>query len=98
MLHDFLKSHALDILFLQEITHPNFGNLPGYTTHTNVGTTMRGTAFVTRNDLQVTNITKLRTGRGIAAECEEITLLNPYAPSGTAKKAEREASFNTDLV
>ena len=60
MLHDFLKTHALDILFLQEITHPNFDNLPGYTTYTNVGT--RGTAFVTRNDQQVTNITKLPTG------------------------------------
>jgi exonuclease III len=73
MLHDFLKSHALDILFLQEITHHNFGNLPRYTTYTNVGTA-RGTAFVTRNGLKVTNITKLPTGRGIAAECEEITL------------------------
>ena len=98
MLHDFLKGHALDILFLQEITHSNFGNLPGYTTYTNVGTTMRGTAFVTRNDLEVKNITKLPTGRGIAAECEGIILLNVYAPSGTTEKAEREAFFNTDLV
>ena len=96
MLHDFLKSQALDILFLQEITHTNFGNLPGYTTYTNVGTTMRGTAFLTRNDMQVTNITKLPTGRGTAAECEGITLLNVYAPSGTAKKAEREVFFTTD--
>jgi exonuclease III len=76
MLHDFLKSHALGILFLQEITHPNFGNVPGYTTYTNVGTTMRGTTFVMRNDLQVTNITKIRTGRGIAAKFEWIPLLD----------------------
>jgi hypothetical protein len=55
MLHYFLKIHALNILFLQQITHPNFGNLPGYTTYTNVETTMTGTAFVTRNDLQFTN-------------------------------------------
>jgi exonuclease III len=75
MLHDFLRSHALDILFLQEITYLNFGNLPGYTTYRNVGTTMRGTAFVTRNDLRVTNITKLPTGQGISAECDGITLL-----------------------
>jgi exonuclease III len=86
MLHAFLKSHALDILFLQEITHPNFGNLPGYTTYINFRTTMRGTAFVTRNYLQVTNITKLQTGRGTAAECEGITLLKLFAPSGTEKK------------
>jgi hypothetical protein len=34
----------------------------------------------------------------MAAECEGITLLNVCAPSGTAKKAKREAIFNTDLV
>ena len=98
MLHDFLKCHAIDILFLQEVTHPHFDNLPGYTTYTNVGTTMRGTAFMTRNGLQVTNINKIPSGRGITAECEGVTLLNVYAPSGTAKQAEREAFFNTDLV
>ena len=97
-LHDFLKCHAIDILFLQEVTHSHFDNLPGYTTYTNVGTTMRGTAFMTRNGLQVTNINKIPSGRGITAECGGITLLNVYAPSGTAKQAEREAFFNTDLL
>jgi hypothetical protein len=62
MLHDFLNSQALDILFIQEITHPDFGKLPGYTTYTNVETTIKGTAFVTLNVLQVTNFTKLPTG------------------------------------
>ena len=79
MLHDFLKNHDPDILFLQEVIHPNLGNLQGYTTYTNAGTTIRGTTFVTRNDLKITIIAKLRTGRGIAAECVGIRLLNVYA-------------------
>jgi len=94
MLHAILRSHVLDILFLQEITHPNFGNLPGYTTYTNVGTTMRGTAFVTRNDLQVTNITKLPTGRGIPVECDGITLLN-YMNLPGQQNRRREKPFLT---
>ena len=98
MLHDVLSYHDLDILFLQEVTHPNLGNMPGYTTYRNVGTTMRETGFVTRNDLQVTNIAKLPSGRGIVAECVGVTLLNVYAHSGTAKQAERESFFNTDLI
>ena len=52
-LHDFLKCQPIDILFLLEVTHPQFDNLTGYTTYTNVGTTMTGTAFMTRNGLQV---------------------------------------------
>jgi exonuclease III len=59
---------------------------------------MRGTAFMSRNGLQVININKIPSGRGITAECEGITLLNVHAPSGTAKQAEREAFFSTDLV
>jgi len=34
MLHDFLKSHDLDILFLQEVTHRDLDDLMGYATHT----------------------------------------------------------------
>ena len=59
---------------------------------------MRGTAFMTRKELQVTNITKLPSGRGIVTDCGGITLLNIYAPSGTARSVERENFFNTKLV
>lgn len=97
MLHDFLKNHDIDI-FLQEVTHPDLDDLPGYVTYTKVGTSMRGTAFVTRNELQVTNITKLLSGRGMAADCVGITLINIYASSGTAKKVERENFFTADLA
>ena len=71
-LNDFLKCQPIDILFLLEVTHPQFDNLTGYTTYTNVGTTMTGTAFMTRNGLQVTNINKIPSGRETTAECEGI--------------------------
>jgi len=96
MLYDFLRYHDIDILFLQ-VTHHDIGDLPGYVTHTNVGTTMRGTAFVTRNELPVTNVINIPTGTGKASDCLGITLINVYVPSGKAKQAERE-SFKSDLV
>jgi exonuclease III len=98
MLHVFLRYQDIDVLFLQEVTHPGLSDLPGYVTYTNVGSTMKGTAFVTRNELQLTNITKLPSGRGMAANCMGITLIKVYAPSGTAKQAERENFYNTELV
>jgi len=96
MLYDFLKCHAVDILFLQEVTHPHFDNLPGYTTYTNVGTPMRRTVFMTRNGLQVTNINKIPSGRELT-ECEGITT-KCICAFRDGKRAEREAFFNTDLV
>jgi exonuclease III len=98
MPHDFLRNHDIEILFLQEVTHPYLSDLPEYVTHTNVRTSMRGTAFVTRIDLQVTNITKLPSGRRIAADCVGITLINIHATSGTAKRMERETFFTADLA
>ena len=53
---------------------------------------------MTRKELQVTNITKLPSGRGIVTDCGGITLLNIYAPSGTARSVERENFFNTKLA
>jgi len=97
MLHDFLKCHAIDILFLQEVTHPKLDNLPGYITYTNVGTTMTWTAFVMRNGLQITNINIIPSGREIAAESEGTILLNVYAPSGT-KNRQREKPSSTLIL
>ena len=60
MLHDFLRKQEIDILYLQEVTHPDLGDLHGYTTYANVRTSMRGTAFVARDELQLTNIKNFR--------------------------------------
>ena len=85
------RYHDLGILFLQEDTHPDLGDLLGYVTYTNVGMMKRWTAFVTRSELQVADITKLPSGRGIAAGW----VGNVYAPSETAKRRENFSSTLT---
>ena len=66
-------------IFLQEVAHSTIDTLHSYKTYTNVGTAGRGTAMVTRNEITITNITKLPSGRGIAGECRGIWLVNVYA-------------------
>lgn len=85
MLHEFLREQDIDILYIQKVTHLNLCELRGFTTHTNLGTSMRGTDFVNRNEIQLTNINIILSGRGMAAEFREITPINIYVPSGTAK-------------
>jgi exonuclease III len=90
MLHDFTRAHEIDIVYLQEVRLPNLGEILGHTTYFNVGTEMRGTAFVFREEIQLTNITKLPSGRGMAAIFRGILLINIYDPSGVTKRQERE--------
>ena len=95
MLQDFLRRQETDILSLEEVTHPALNELHNYKTYNNVGTAMRGTALVTREEIAITNITNLPSGRGIAAEFRGIWMINIYAPSGAARKKEREF-FNSE--
>jgi len=53
--------------------------------------------MVTRNEITITNIKRLPSGRGIAAEYRGIWLVNVYAPSVTAKRQERERFHNSEL-
>jgi len=67
MLEDILQKKEIDIIFLQEVTRPVFDDIPGFTVYTNIGTTWRGTAILTRDHIQLTNVVCLPTGRGMAA-------------------------------
>jgi exonuclease III len=67
ILHDYVRHHELDIIFLQEVTDPDAFNIIGYVTHLNIGADMRGTAIMARNNLHPTDVTSLPTGRAIAA-------------------------------
>jgi len=91
--YDFLRKHEIDILFLKEVIHPNIGELHGYRTYTIVETSFRGTDFVTRNEMHLPNINEFPSGRGMAAEYRGITLINIYAFSATAKRMEREPTY-----
>jgi len=53
--------------------------------------------MVTRNEITITNITRLPSGRGIVAEYRGIWLVNVYAPPGTAKLLERERFYNNEF-
>jgi exonuclease III len=83
---------------MQEVTDPSLDNLNGYTVHYNIGTSQRGTAIVARGNIELSNITRMPSGRAIAAEFKGIWLVNIHAPSGAAKRNEREQFFNTDLT
>jgi len=97
MLEDFLRREEIGLLFLQEVAHSTIDTLRSYKTYTSVGTRGRGTAMVTRNEITITNITRLPSGRGIEAEYGGICMANVYTPSGTAKRQERGRFYNNEL-
>jgi exonuclease III len=53
---------------------------------------------VTRDTIQLTNISKIPSGRAISADYGTTHIINLYAPSGTAKRTERENFYNNDLI
>jgi len=97
MLSDYIHRHEIDILFLQEVTHPDKLHFRGDEIHHNIGTSMRGTAIIVRNTMPITNVHKLPSGRAMSAEYSGLRLINVYAPSGSARRTERENFFNTEL-
>jgi exonuclease III len=54
VISDFITRHEIDILLVQEITDPDTMNIRGYVTHHNIGTSMRGTAILARNEMPIT--------------------------------------------
>jgi exonuclease III len=97
MLHDFIRRHVLDIVFLQEVNDPAILNVTGYATYLNIGADMRGTAIMERHDFPLTDITSLPTGRAIDANHGGLRLIRGYGAAGTARRADREHFFNSDL-
>jgi exonuclease III len=98
MLNEFIHKQVIDIILLQEVTHPDFDMIRGYTAHLNVGINKRGTVILTREQISLTNITRLPSGRGMAASYQRVCFVNIYAPSGTANRQEREEFYNVELV
>ena len=95
MLGDFLKRQYIDIALLQEVTHNDFTTIHEYNAIINEGTDKRGTAILVKTGLQIQDIKLISSGRGIAAMCQGIWIVNIYAPSGAEKRVEREYFFNT---
>jgi exonuclease III len=79
MLRNFIYKLDIDILFMQEVTHPSLEKLNGYTVHYNIGSVQRGTAIVARDNIELANITRIPSARAIAAELKKYDLLT-YMP------------------
>jgi exonuclease III len=67
MLDEFIHKQEINILLLQEVTHAEFGMIRGYMAHTNVGIHNHGTAMLTREQVTLTNIMRLPSGRSMVA-------------------------------
>ena len=63
MLARFIQQQAVDICFLQEVTTSVFPGLDSFHVYTNIGDSGRGTAFVTRAGLELTNLKAHPSGR-----------------------------------
>lgn len=95
-LRTFVRSHALDIIFLQEVENDQL-TLPGFNVVCNVDHTRRGTAIALKQHIKFSNVEKSLDGRLIALRIHDTTLCNCYAPSGSNFRAERERFFNNTV-
>jgi len=56
MLRQFLYKQVIDILLLQEVTHPGLEQTLGSKGHYNFGSEQRGTAIIKRENIEIHNI------------------------------------------
>jgi hypothetical protein len=63
----------------KKVTHTEFDMIRGYMAHTNLGIHNRGTAMITREHVTLTNITRLLSGRRMAAYYRGVCVVNIYA-------------------
>ena len=64
----------------------------------NTGMDRRRTAIMAKDDLVLSNVQCLPSGRGISASFRGILMANIYAPSGAEKRQERETFYNTEVI
>jgi exonuclease III len=97
MLIDYIRHHEFDFVFLQELADPDTVHVTGYDIYLNIGANMRGTAILARHDFPLNDVTRLPSGRALAAEYNGTRFINVYSPSGSAKGTDREGFFNLEL-
>jgi len=97
MLGQFLAKQEIDIILLQEVVLCSLDSLRGYEAHINTGTNGRGTAIVAREGIPLMNVSRIPSGRGMAAELQGVGIVNIYAPSGAEKKQEREIFLTSNF-
>lgn len=97
MLADFLRRWEIDVLLVQEVTQPVLHGFVGYNTYYNIGTSRRGTAVIAREGFHLTIVNRLPSGRAMSVRVRDICIINVYAPSGTARRQEREHFYASEL-
>ena len=104
-LTDFLQFHSPDIVALQEVNIGTaeleiFVTRVGYRAFANVDLTeanSRGTAFLWKSDLDVHELTIVQENRLMYLKVGNTSFVNVYAPSGRAKRRERQVFFGETL-
>ena len=97
LLRSFIIRNTYDIVLLQEVSVASFG-FYGYKEVVNQGPDRRGTAILYKENLPLTHITSLSSGRGVRARFGHVTIINIYAPSGSQNAAERSLFYGADIV
>jgi len=93
MLAELLHRHNVDFAFLQEVTDGDCVAVKGYHSVVNVCTLGRGTAILHKPSLLQHTPKRLSSGMGIAVYMGSLCLVNIYAQSRSANRAEREFSL-----
>ena len=95
LLGEFLFQNDFDIALLQEVTTTNLTSIRNYTVFDNIGTDGRGTAILAKSGINLTDVKRLPSGRGIAASFFGTKTVNIYAPSGAEEKRIENVSLKT---
>jgi len=98
MLEQFVHRHDVDIALLQEVTDGDKLICKGYHSTINIGTTGRGQAILHKLNIQLHRIERIPSGRRIAVYFDDACIVNIYAPSGTAKRVEKEEFFKLRYI
>jgi exonuclease III len=98
MLEDFLRRQDIDLALLQEVTRADLTTFRRYTAHTNTGTDRRGMVILVKEELVLSDIRCIPSGRGMAASYNGIWIINLYAPSGAEKRNAQETFYNTEIT
>jgi len=98
MFEEFLQRHDVDIALIQEVTNGDTLAFKGYQSTMNIGMQGRGTAILTKLNLQPHGTVRLPSGRGLAIFYESTCIVNIHALSGSTNRAEREDFFNSEII
>lgn len=96
-LRALLEEKDVAVALLQEVAVPQLA-VPGYKAMTNIGEARRGTAILAREDLDLTPLLALPSGRGCAAKVGNTPVVCVYAPAGSRQRVERARFFAEDAA